>query len=331
MVDDGTIADRRGSLTVDDEGTPSSRTVLIEDGILVGFMQDRMNARLMGAARPATAAARATPTKPMPRMTNTVMLAGAHAPEEIIRSVKRGLYAVSFGGGQVDITSGKFVFSCTEAYLIEDGAIGAPVKGATLIGNGPDALTASAWSATTCSSTPASAPAARTARACRSIKDGDAYGFANDVIKASMAIPVIVDFWAPWCGPCKTLTPLLEKLVRQAGGRVRLVKINIDENQDLAAQLRIQSVPTVYAFVGGRPIDAFVGAQPESKVRAFVDRLTRGAGSPIEEAVELANEALASGDVAAAANVFAQVLQQDPRHPKAVAGAIRAHARRRRS
>ena len=174
-------------------------------------------------------------------------------------------------------------------------------------------------------------PAATAAAPAGTIKDGDAYGFANDVIKASMAIPVIVDFWAPWCGPCKTLTPLLEKLVRQAGGRVRLVKINIDDNQDLAAQLRIQSVPTVYAFVGGRPTDAFVGAQPESKVRAFVDRLTRGGGSPIEEALEIANEALASGDVATAANVFAQVLQQDPRHPKAVAGAIRAKPRRRRS
>jgi putative thioredoxin len=167
-------------------------------------------------------------------------------------------------------------------------------------------------------------PAAPAAAPAGTIKDGDAYGFANDVIKASMTVPVIVDFWAPWCGPCKTLTPLLEKLVRQAGDRVRLVKINIDQNQDLAAQLRIQSVPTVYAFVGGRPVDAFVGAQPESKVRAFVERLTRGGGSPINEAVEVATEALASGDVAAATDLFAQALQQDPRHPKALAGAIRA-------
>lgn len=167
-------------------------------------------------------------------------------------------------------------------------------------------------------------PAAAAAAPAGAIKDGDTYGFANDVVKASMTVPVIVDFWAPWCGPCKTLTPLLERLVRQAGGRVRLVKIDIDQNQELAAQLRIQSVPTVYAFVGGRPTDAFVGAQPESKVRAFVDRLTRGAGSPIEEGLELANEALASGDAAAAADMFSQVLRQDPRHPKALAGAIRA-------
>lgn len=167
-------------------------------------------------------------------------------------------------------------------------------------------------------------PTAAAAAPAGTIKDGDTYGFANDVVKASMTVPVIVDFWAPWCGPCKTLTPLLERLVRQAGGRVRLVKIDIDKNQELAAQLRIQSVPTVYAFVGGRPTDAFVGAQPESKVRAFVDRLTRGAGSPIEEGLELANEALASGDAATAADIFGQVLQQDPRHPKALAGAIRA-------
>ena len=141
VVDDGTIADRRGSLTIDDEGTPSQYTVLIEDGILKGFMQDRMNARLMGAASTGNGRRQSYAHKPMPRMTNTYMLAGAHAPEEIIRSVERGLYAVAFGGGQVDITSGKFVFSCTEAYRIENGALGAPVKGATLIGNGPDVLT----------------------------------------------------------------------------------------------------------------------------------------------------------------------------------------------
>ena len=141
VVDDGTLVDRRGSLTVDDEGTPSQHTVLIENGILKGFMQDRMNARLMNAASTGNGRRQSYAHKPMPRMTNTYMLAGADAPEDIIRSVKHGLYAVSFGGGQVDITSGKFVFSCTEAYRIEDGAIGAPVKGATLIGNGPDVLT----------------------------------------------------------------------------------------------------------------------------------------------------------------------------------------------
>ncbi|HYN37648.1 MAG TPA: metallopeptidase TldD-related protein, partial [Rhodospirillales bacterium] len=141
VIDDGTIADRRGSLTIDDEGTPSQRTVLIDDGILTGFMQDRMNARLMGTASTGNGRRQSFAHKPMPRMTNTYMLSGAHDPEEILRSVKSGLYAVAFGGGQVDITSGKFVFSCTEAYRIEDGRLGAPVKGATLIGNGPDVLT----------------------------------------------------------------------------------------------------------------------------------------------------------------------------------------------
>ena len=141
VVDDGTIADRRGSLTIDDEGTPTQCTVLIEDGILAGFMQDRMNARLMGTASTGNGRRQSFAHRPMPRMTNTCMLAGPHEPEEILRSVKKGLYATSFGGGQVDITSGKFVFSCTEAYRIEDGRLGAPVKGATLIGNGPNVLT----------------------------------------------------------------------------------------------------------------------------------------------------------------------------------------------
>ncbi len=141
VVDDGTIESRRGSLTVDDEGTPTSRTVLIEDGILVGVLQDRQNARLMGVAPTGNGRRQSYAHPPMPRMTNTIMLSGRHAPQEIIASVKRGLYAVNFGGGQVDITSGKFVFSASEAYRIEDGRLVAPVKGATLIGNGPDALT----------------------------------------------------------------------------------------------------------------------------------------------------------------------------------------------
>jgi TldD protein len=141
VVDDGTLADRRGSLTVDDEGTPSQRTVLIADGILVGYMQDRQNARLMGMKPTGNGRRESFAHHPMPRMTNTVMQAGAYAPEEIIRSVKKGLYAVNFGGGQVDITSGKFVFNAAEAYLIEDGKVGPAVKGAMLIGNGPDALT----------------------------------------------------------------------------------------------------------------------------------------------------------------------------------------------
>ena len=141
VVDDGTIPDRRGSLTVDDEGTPGQRTVLIEDGRLVGFMQDRMNARLMGMEPTGNGRRESYAHAPMPRMTNTYMLSGAHDPAEILKSVDRGLYAVNFGGGQVDITSGKFVFSAAEAYLIEGGKVTAPVKGATLIGNGPDVLT----------------------------------------------------------------------------------------------------------------------------------------------------------------------------------------------
>jgi len=141
VVDDGTLPDRRGSLTIDDEGTPTNCTVLIEDGILKGYMQDRMNARLLGAAPTGNGRRQSFAHAPMPRMTNTYMLAGGHDPQEIIGSVKRGLYAVNFGGGQVDITSGKFVFSASEAYLIEDGKVGPSVKGATLIGNGPDALT----------------------------------------------------------------------------------------------------------------------------------------------------------------------------------------------
>jgi len=141
VVDDGTIPDRRGSLTVDDEGTPSSRTVLIEDGILKTYMQDRLNARLMGLKPTGNGRRQSYGHAPMPRMTNTYMLAGDKEPEEIIRSVKRGLYAVDFGGGQVDITSGKFVFTASEAYLIENGKVGPAVKGATLIGNGPQALT----------------------------------------------------------------------------------------------------------------------------------------------------------------------------------------------
>jgi TldD protein len=141
VVDDGTMAARRGSLNVDDEGTPTQRTILIERGILRGYLQDRMNAALMGAPPTGNGRRESFAHLPMPRMTNTFMLAGEDAPEDVIRSVDRGLYAVSFGGGQVDITSGKFVFSASEAYLIEGGRIGRPVRGATLIGNGPDVLT----------------------------------------------------------------------------------------------------------------------------------------------------------------------------------------------
>jgi TldD protein len=141
VVDDGTIANRRGSLNVDDEGMPTARNVLIENGILRGYMQDRLNARLMGVPATGNGRRESYAHPPMPRMTNTFMLAGEEDPGDIIRSVPRGLYAVNFGGGQVDITSGKFVFSASEAYLIEDGRVTVPVKGATLIGNGPEALT----------------------------------------------------------------------------------------------------------------------------------------------------------------------------------------------
>jgi TldD protein len=141
VVDDGTLPGRRGSLNVDDEGTATRRNVLIEDGILVGYLQDRLNARLMGVAPTGNGRRESYAHIPLPRMTNTFMLAGQDDPEEILRSVDRGLYAATFGGGQVDITSGKFVFAVSEAYRIEGGRLGAPVKGATLIGNGPDVLT----------------------------------------------------------------------------------------------------------------------------------------------------------------------------------------------
>jgi TldD protein len=141
VIDDGTIPGRRGSLAIDDEGNSTSRTVLIEDGVLRGYMQDSLNARLMKAPLTGNGRRESFASLPMPRMTNTCMLAGDQDPDEIIRSVKKGVYATNFGGGQVDITNGKFVFSMAEAYLIEDGRIGAPIKGATLIGNGPDALT----------------------------------------------------------------------------------------------------------------------------------------------------------------------------------------------
>ncbi|MGC2494866.1 metalloprotease TldD, partial [Candidatus Binatus sp.] len=141
VIDDGTIPNRRGSLNVDDEGTPTSRTVLIEKGILRGYLQDRMNARLMKMEPTGNGRRESFAHSPMPRMTNTFMLNGESTPEEIMKSVKKGLYAVNFGGGQVDITNGKFVFSASEAYLIEDGQVTRPVKGATLIGNGPDVLT----------------------------------------------------------------------------------------------------------------------------------------------------------------------------------------------
>ncbi len=140
VLDDGTIPDRRGSITVDDEGTPSGKNVLIEDGKLVGFMQDRQNARLMGVTPTGNGRRESYAHIPMPRMTNTYMLGGDADPQDIVGDLKDGIWAVGFGGGQVDVTNGKFVFSCTEAYRVKDGKVGRPVKGATLIGDGASAL-----------------------------------------------------------------------------------------------------------------------------------------------------------------------------------------------
>jgi len=157
------------------------------------------------------------------------------------------------------------------------------------------------------------------------IKDSNVATFIADVVEVSKTVPVIVDFWAPWCEPCKQLTPTLEKLVTLGGGIVRLVKINVDENQQLAAQLRVQSVPTVFGFKQGQPVDGFAGAQPESQIKAFIDRLTSGAKSPLDEALEQAAAALEAGDPATASSTYAQVLGQDPANGKALGGLIRCY------
>ena len=157
------------------------------------------------------------------------------------------------------------------------------------------------------------------------IKDGSAESFVADVMETSMTVPVIVDFWAPWCGPCKQLGPLLEKVVREARGAVRMVKINVDENQTLAGQLRVQSVPTVYAFKGGRPFDAFTGALPESQIRSFIQKLTAGVDAPLSmaELVEQANVALAEGDLQSAGALFQEILSEEPENTAAIGGLIR--------
>jgi len=163
------------------------------------------------------------------------------------------------------------------------------------------------------------------------IKNSSTAAFMADVIDASNDQPVIVDFWAPWFGPCKTLGPALEKAVRDARGAVRMVKINVDENQELAQQMRIQSIPAVYAFKGGRPVDGFVGALPESQIKQFVQRLSAGAAkgpSPVEEAVEMAKEAVANGDHGRAATIFTQVLEHEPDNVDAIAGLARAYIAR---
>ncbi len=158
------------------------------------------------------------------------------------------------------------------------------------------------------------------------VADVTTANFMAEVVDASFDQPVIVDFWAPWCGPCKQLGPILEKVVRGANGAVRMVKLNIDESPEIAQQMRIQSIPAVYAFKDGRPVDGFVGAQPESQVKQFVQRLGGGAAgpSPIEEAMAMAKEAAQTGDHASAAALYSQILQQDKENPEALAGLARA-------
>jgi putative thioredoxin len=157
------------------------------------------------------------------------------------------------------------------------------------------------------------------------IKDSNTKQFGQDVIEASRKVPVIVDFWAPWCGPCKQLGPALEKVVKQAGGKVRLVKVNVDENQQLAAQMRVQSIPAVFAFVNGQPVDGFMGALPESQIKQFIDRLggQGGMAEEIEAAMTEANEALAQKDYQTAAQIFASIIQADREHVGALAGLAR--------
>ncbi len=159
------------------------------------------------------------------------------------------------------------------------------------------------------------------------IKDSSIATFMEDVIQASQEVPVLVDFWAPWCGPCKQLTPVLEKVVTEAAGKVRLVKVNIDENQEIAQQMRIQSIPAVFAFKGGQPVDGFMGALPESQVREFITKVAGEIGPSLEEQfMEAGTAALEAGDGETAAGAFAQMVQANPESPQAFAGLVRAYA-----
>lgn len=159
------------------------------------------------------------------------------------------------------------------------------------------------------------------------IKDSSIATFMEDVIQASQEVPVLVDFWAPWCGPCKQLTPILEKVVTEAAGKVRMVKVNIDENQEIAQQMRIQSIPAVFMFKGGQPVDGFMGALPESQVREFIEKSAGGIGpSPEEQFLEAGTAALEAGDGETAAGAFAQMVQANPESPQAFAGLVRAYA-----
>ena len=152
------------------------------------------------------------------------------------------------------------------------------------------------------------------------IKDSDTNNFSTDVIDQSTKIPVVVDFWAPWCGPCKQLSPTLDKLAREYGGKIQLVKINVDENQELATQMRVQSIPMVVAFKDGQPVDGFAGALPESQLRQFFEKLTGSEGSPVEQAMEKASMMIANGDTQNAAEIYSQILAQDPKNAASHAG-----------
>jgi putative thioredoxin len=157
------------------------------------------------------------------------------------------------------------------------------------------------------------------------VKSTDTAGFLVDVVEASKQTPIVVDFWAPWCGPCKQLGPLLERLVKQYTGKVKLVKVNVDENQDLAAQFRVQSIPAVYGFKDGKPVDGFTGSLPETKIKQFIERLTGGGSSPVDEAMAHADALMKERQIEDALGIYQEIVNQDPTHTKALAGALRCN------